>query len=219
MGAKLSAADRGITPSDDTEYDRARTNMEEEKREGRFTVPVVAEKDWTEDLLLEVENPSDWSHVKDADWRFAFLYPSSWELCDPILEGYRYTRTVRVGYRHSAGHIFNVCELSIVVHKVGPQIQDRDAFFAEIRKANRASCPSNNQESFGTLDGHTALMTSNTYRQEDETLTRVIDKHCFIPKLKMGYSLVAFFADKDLYFNKFHAVANRFFQSVTVADS
>merc|ERR1711916_198445 len=118
--------------------------------------------------------PSDWSHVKESEWRCAFLYPTCWELCEPVVDGSRYIRTVRVGYRHSAGHIFNVCELSVVVHRVGSQIKDQEGFFAEIRKANRAANPSTNQESFGTLDGNTALMTSNTYQQDDGTLTRVI---------------------------------------------
>lgn len=194
MGSS-SSKDMGYSQGEPAQYSSDFQSLQKAKRSGSYVPAPVPVVQWSEELFAEVENPTVWTPAEHLDWKVKFQYPSSWNIVDPVVEGNRFIRTVRTGFRHRDQHIFCTCELSIVITKLSDQFKSPDDFFDEVRILNTAASPDDSQESLTTMDGHPAIVTTNTFLQEDGTLTRVIDKHAFLPQARLGISVVAFFAD------------------------
>lgn len=216
MGGVIPRDPQGHCPCSSELHAAEYQKLQVAKAQGRAVLPPLPDVDWTEDLLFEVEQPTDWFDVVEPDWCISFKHPSSWNLAVPIIEGDRLTRAVRAGYRHKESHIFCVCELAVVVTKLSQEFLTEEDFFEQVRLANAASKPTTHQESFGFVEDRKALMSANTYLQPDGSSTRIIDKHCFLPRPRLGISVVAFFADAEVYFSRFRRTANAFFESVHV---
>eukprot|EP01013_Petalomonas_cantuscygni_P009710 TRINITY_DN22601_c0_g1_i1.p1 TRINITY_DN22601_c0_g1~~TRINITY_DN22601_c0_g1_i1.p1 ORF type:complete len:218 (+),score=17.95 TRINITY_DN22601_c0_g1_i1:205-858(+) len=217
MGACV-ARDSGLPVTPESEHERLFDFLQEAKRAGKLLPPPLTEREWSVDDVHAIENPPDhvWRHVSDETAQIAFRFPSTWQLLDPIEDGPRFTRTVRTGFKHREHHIFCVCELSVTVVQLSKAFKTESDFFEEMQRAGDATKPTSCESAYGDTDGRRALITCRTYTQEDGSITRVIDKHSFVQQRRVGISLLAFFAD-TAFFNRYRAVANKFFQSTKIS--